>query len=102
MARLAGIKIKKKQPRRPSERIRANQLKDPSWEGADGWSGKEYHFARQAATDYYYKNYKTAVLIDFAWDWMLANGYDKKDIKCEIPQHLVLASFQTSQTVCNF
>ena len=37
MARLAGIKLKKKQPRRPSERIRANQLKDPSWEGADGW-----------------------------------------------------------------
>ena len=82
MARLAGIKIKKKQPRRPSERIRANQLKDPNWEGADGWSGKEYHMKRQAATDYYYKNYKTAVLIDFAWDWMLANGYDKKDIKC--------------------
>ena len=79
---MALPKTKRKQPRRPSERIRANQLKDPSWEGADGWSGKEYHQARQAATDYYYRNYKTSVLIDYAWDWMLANGYTKKDIKC--------------------
>lgn len=75
-------KVKKKQPRRPSMRIKKGALQDPSWEGADGWSGEEFHRKRQAATDYYYRNYKTSDLIDYAWEWMLANGYTKKDIKC--------------------
>lgn len=80
MSLLKGIKRKK--PRRPSERVRANQLKDPSWEGAELWSGEKIHHAITAASDYYYKNYKSAVLIDYAYDWMLENGYSKHDVKC--------------------
>tara|TARA_B110000495_G_scaffold192828_1_gene197397 strand:- start:53 stop:1348 length:1296 start_codon:yes stop_codon:yes gene_type:complete len=82
MARLAGIKIKKKKARLPSERVRKNLLQDPSWEGADGWSGKEYHNKRQAATSYYYQNYKGADLVDFVYHWMLDNEFTKYDIKC--------------------
>ena len=80
MSLLKGIK--KRKPRRPSERIRANQLKDPSWEGSEFWSGEKIHHAITAATDYYYKNYKSTVLIDYAYDWMLENGYSKQDVKC--------------------
>ena len=34
----------------------------------------------QTKNDYYYTNYKT-LIIEYAWDWMLANGYTEKDIK---------------------
>ena len=80
MALLKGIKRKK--ARRPSLRIRADQLKDPSWEGASEWSGEKLHHAISGATEYYYKNYKSTILIDYAYDWMLENGYDKHDVKC--------------------
>ena len=79
---MALPKTKRKPPRRASTRIRKSALQDPVWDGADGWSGEEFHRKRQAATDYYYTNYKTSDLIEYAWDWMLANGYTKKDIKC--------------------
>lgn len=79
---MALPKTKRKPPRRASTRIRKSALQDPVWEGADGWSGEEFHRKRQAATDYYYTNYKTSDLIEYAWEWMLANGYTKKDIKC--------------------
>jgi hypothetical protein len=78
-----GIKLtKKKKPRATSLKIRKNLLQDPNWDGADGWSGKEFHQKRQAATDYYYQNYKVSDLHDFAFTWMLANEYTKQDIKC--------------------
>ena len=73
---------KKKKARAPSQRVRKGSLQDPSWEGADGWSGKEYHVKRQHATEYYYRNYKASDLVEYAYDWMLANEYTKKDIKC--------------------
>ncbi len=79
---MALPRAKRKAPRRTSDRIRKGALQDPSWEGADGWSGKEFHHKRQAATDYYYRNYKTSDLVEYTWEWMLANGYTKKDIKC--------------------
>jgi len=80
MALLKGIKRKK--ARRTSLRIRADQLKDPSWEGASEWTGEKMHHAISGATEYYYKNYKSTILIDYAYDWMLENGYDKHDVKC--------------------
>ena len=79
---MAMPKIKRKKPRLPSERISKGRLQDPSWEGAEQWSGEKIHFAITAATDYYYKNYKGTVLIDYAYQWMLENGYDKHDVKC--------------------
>ena len=66
---------KKKKARAPSQRVRKGSLQDPSWEGADGWSGKEYHLKRQHATEYYYRNYKASDLVEYAYDWMLANEY---------------------------
>ena len=79
---MALPKTKRKKPRLPSERISKGRLQDPSWEGAEQWSGEKIHFAITAATDYYYKNYKGTVLIDYAYQWMLENGYDKHDVKC--------------------
>jgi len=80
MALLKGIKRKK--ARRPSMRIRANELKDPTWEGASEWSGEKMHHSISGATEYYYKNYKSTVLIGYAYDWMIENGYTKYDVKC--------------------
>ena len=60
MALLRGIKRKK--ARRSSMRIRADQLKDPSWEGASEWSGEKMHHALSGATEYYYKNYKSTMI----------------------------------------
>ena len=80
MALLKGIKRKK--PTRPSRRIRAGDLKDPSWEGASDWSGEEMHRKLSGATDYYYRNYKAAILHGYAYDWMLENGYSKYDVRC--------------------
>ena len=80
MALLKGIKRKK--ARRPSSRIRANELKDPTWEGSNEWDGKKMHYALMSATNYYYRNYKAAVLQGYAYDWMLENGYSKYDVKC--------------------
>ena len=80
MALLKGIKRKK--PTRPSRRIRAGDLKDPSWEGASEWSGEEMHRKLSGATDYYYRNYKAAILHGYAYDWMLENGYSKYDVRC--------------------
>jgi len=79
---MAMPKIKRKKPRLPSERISKGKLQDPKWDGADGWSGEEYHQKRQAATDYYYQNYKVSDLHDFAFTWMLNNDYTKQDVKC--------------------
>ena len=75
-------KTKRKQPRRLSDRIRANELKDPTWEGANDWSGEKIHNAMHYASDYYYKNYKAVVLHGYVYDWMLENGYSKHDVRC--------------------
>ena len=77
--------VTKAKPRKvkiaPSQRIRKGQLQDPSWEGASEWDGQTYHRARQSASEYYYKNYKSSDLMEFIWTWMLANGYKKDDVK---------------------
>ena len=80
MALLRGTKRKK--PTRPSMRIRASELKDPTWEGASELSGEEMHRKLSGATDYYYRHYKAAILHGYAYDWMLENGYSKYDVKC--------------------
>lgn len=65
----------------PVQRIRKGQLQDPTWEGAAEWDGQTFHRARQSASEYYYKNYKSSDLIEYIWSWMLANGYKKDDVK---------------------
>ena len=72
---------KRKKPRAVSLKIRKNLLQDPDWSGADEWPGREYHLKRQKATDYYYQNYKSSDLLDFAYTWMLANDYSKQEVK---------------------
>ena len=42
---MAMPKTKRKKPRLPSERISKGRLQDPSWEGAEQWSGEKLHFA---------------------------------------------------------
>ena len=80
MSLLKGTKRRKSRVR--SERIRTNELKDPTWEGASEWSGEKMHHSISGATEYYYKNYKSTVLIGYAYDWMIENGYTKYDVKC--------------------
>ena len=63
-------------------RIRKGQLQDPKWDGYETWTGQEFHRAKQAASDYYYRNYKASDLHDYAYQWMRENGYDKEDVKC--------------------
>ena len=77
MARRAA-KVKIKAP----TRVRKSALQDPSWAGYEKWTGQQFHRAKQSASNYYYTNYKANDLQDFAYKWMLANGYSREDVKC--------------------
>jgi hypothetical protein len=76
--RPAKAKVKVKAP----TRVRKSALKDPSWAGYETWTGLEFHKFKQAASDYYYQNYKASDLNEFTFQWMLNNGYTKDDVRC--------------------
>ena len=64
------------------KRVRKGALQDPSWAGWESWTGEKFHRAKQAASDYYYRNYKASDLQEYAYKWMLANNYTREDVKC--------------------
>ena len=64
------------------KRVRKGALQDPSWSGWESWTGEKFHRAKQAASDYYYRNYKASDLQEYAYKWMLANNYTREDVKC--------------------
>ncbi len=64
------------------KKIRKGALQDPSWAGYETWTGLEFHRAKQAASDYYYRNYKASDLNEFTYKWMINNGYTREDVRC--------------------
>ena len=74
MAKAKKVKVQ-------APKLRKGQLVDPRWDGWEKWSGEKFHHARRSASQYYYANYKSGDLIDMAYDWMLANGFTKEDVR---------------------
>lgn len=75
MARTATKKKVKTAPRR-----RNGKLQGPSFDNWENMSSQDFHKLRQAASDFYYQNYKPADLYPHLWEWMKENGYDKNQI----------------------
>ena len=73
--------VKRKKPRRSVYRTPKSKLQEPSWEGWEEWSGEKFHRASTYASGWYYENYKQGELQEHIWPWMLANGYDKQDVR---------------------
>lgn len=70
-------KVKVQQPR-----IRKGLLQDPSWEGAEKWSGEKFNKARHAARHYYNSNYALSDLTDYVYEWMgKQEQYTRHDIR---------------------
>lgn len=72
----------RKSIKKTAQKLRKNQLVDPKWTGFETWSGEKFHKAKQAASSYYYENYKIGDLQDFCYQWMKENGYDREQIRC--------------------
>ena len=79
---MAIPKTKKKAPRAAPRIKRGAKISEPSWDGWQEWSGEQFHRARQAASEFYYHNYKPADLMPAVWQWMeTKQEYNKIDIK---------------------
>jgi hypothetical protein len=72
---------KRKKPRASVYRTPKSKLKEPTWDDWETLSGEEYHRKSSATNAWYYEHYKTSELQDHVWPWMLANGYDKQDVR---------------------
>ena len=72
---------KRKKPRASVYRTPKSKLQEPKWEGWEDWSGEEFHRASSSASSWYYEHYKISELQEHIWPWMLANGYDKQDVR---------------------
>ena len=69
----------------------ADKLLEPSWDGWEEMSGKEFHTFKQGASAWYYHTFKPDELAKHTFEWMKANGYSTEDIKCakETPSYVI-------------
>jgi len=72
---------KRKKPRASVYRTPKSKLQEPKWDGWEEWSGEQFHRASSSANSWYYEHYNSSELQEHIWPWMLANGYDKQDIR---------------------
>ena len=82
MAKVAGVKLKKKAPRAAPRVKRGGKLASPGWEGWEDWDGQAIHRHREVCRSFYYENFKPADLYAFIFQWMTQSGeYTKEQIK---------------------
>lgn len=76
------LKKRKKPTVRKAPNIkRGSRLTEPTWDGYEGWTGKEVYDFRRSTREFYYENFKTADLVGYTYDWMKDNGYTKEEIR---------------------
>jgi hypothetical protein len=82
MAKVAGVKVKKKTPRAAPRVKRGGKLASPGWDGWEEWTGEQVHRHREVCRSFYYENFKPADLYAFIFQWMTKSGeYTKEQIK---------------------
>lgn len=82
MAKVAGVKLKKKAPRSAPRVKRGSKIASPSWEGCEEWTGEKIHRHRETCRAFYYENFKPADLYQAVFKWMQESGkYSKQQIR---------------------
>ena len=82
MAKVAGVKLKKKAPRAAPRIKRGGKIASPSWDGWEQWTGQAIHKHRETCRSFYYENFKPADLYQAAFKWMEKSGeYTKEQVK---------------------
>lgn len=82
MAKVAGVKLKKKAPRSAPRIKRGGKIASPSWDGWEQWTGQAIHKHRETCRSFYYENFKPADLYQAAFKWMEKSGeYTKEQVK---------------------
>ena len=82
MAKVAGVKLKKKAPRAAPRIKRGGKIASPSWDGWEQWTGEAIHRHRETCRAFYYENFKPADLYQAAFKWMEKSGeYTKEQVK---------------------
>ena len=71
-----GVKVK----RPPAKRRGIKGLQAPSFFGWEKLDGAKFHRLKTGVHDFWYQNYKYTDTIEWAFEWMKANGYSKEEI----------------------
>ena len=69
---------------RKSKKQRVNRktgFADVDWTGWEKWDGVKFHRTKHRAIEDYYTLTSPKDNHQYTWTWMLANGYDKNDIR---------------------
>lgn len=73
---------RKKTKVKVAPRRRGGKVVGPSFEGWEKLTGQQFGRLRNAATDFYYREWKAADLTTAFYVWMKEAGYNKKEIDC--------------------